>query len=97
MRYNDTKSVVNVAFGTGRERVCTRIAKSLYPSILRQRNCAIARSSVGDRPVWSRLSARDATGARDATAATSGGRQAMSQRAIFRSHIASQLLATSVN
>ena len=49
MRYNDTKSVVNVAFGSSRERVCTRTAKPLYPCISRQRNCAIARSLVGDR------------------------------------------------
>ena len=49
MRYSDTTSVVNVDFGTSRERVCTRTAKPLYPCVLRQRNCAIARSSVGDR------------------------------------------------
>ena len=49
MRSNDTNSVVSVAVGTCRERVCARIAKPLFTCVLRQRNCAIARSSVGDR------------------------------------------------
>ena len=48
MRSNVTKSSVNVAFGTNRSFARTRIAKSLYAVILRQRNCAIAPLSVGD-------------------------------------------------
>ncbi len=43
-------SAVNVAFGTDRNLAHTRIAKSLCTFVLLQRNCAIARLSVEDRP-----------------------------------------------
>ena len=50
MRYNETTSAVNVAFGFGRKPAHTRTAKSLCTFVLLQRGCAIARPSVEDRP-----------------------------------------------
>ena len=51
MRYSDTASVVNVASGSSRARVCTRTFEPLYTCAIRQRHCAIAPSLVGDR-LW---------------------------------------------
>ena len=60
----------------------------------RQRNCAIARSSVGDRRSGADYRLAMPYRARDAQTASSGGWQTVSARAIYRSHTALRHLAT---